>query len=352
MLKKILISFFFALLTAALTAAEVPRIAHGLMDVPSFLAFLNASSTPSLQALSPLSLLALAFLGGLALNLTPCVLPLIPINLALIGASPRRAFFYALGMTLTYGALGLAAAFGSLAFGTIQGHPLFNFALALLFFILAFACNGRFIIDFSKYRKVIGGPFGAFLMGALSAILAGACVAPVLIGTLLLTASLFSSGHIWALALPFTLALGMAIPLPLLAAGLHILPRPGAWMKIVNRIFAALFIILAIYHATLAIKTFLPKQNYNLPSNHAISITPDLFEQTAAKLPRPILVICWASWCKNCAAMESTTLQNPRVQEELKKFSVIKLQAEKMTELKMLKGFENVMGLPAYLIFE
>ena len=67
--------------------------------------------------------------------------------------------------------------------------------------------------------------------------------------------------------------------------------------------------------------------------------------------PRPVLVDCWATWCKNCAAMDKV-MEKPEVQEELKPFTVIRLQAEDISELRKLKGFESIRGLPAFVIFE
>ena len=65
-----------------------------------------------------------------------------------------------------------------------------------------------------------------------------------------------------------------------------------------------------------------------------------------------MLVDCWATWCKNCAAMERTTLQNPEVVAALERFTVVRLQAEDIAKLRTLPGFESVRGLPAFVIFE
>ena len=133
--------------------------------------------------LASLKLLLLILFGGLALNLTPCVLPMIPVNLLVIGKSAVRGLLYGLGIAMAYGALGVAAAVGGLAFGTIQSSPWFNAAVAAVFVALALSLLGVFRIDFSARRFKAG----AFLMGVLSAILAGACVAPILVSVLLLT---------------------------------------------------------------------------------------------------------------------------------------------------------------------
>ena len=334
------------------------RMAQGVMGAPEFRAFLRGESVaPPLGADAGFMLIFfIALLGGLAMNLTPCVLPMIPVNLMIIGKSALRGAAYGAGITVAYGTLGLAAAFGSTAFGSIQGNPWFNLAVAVVFSALSLSLFGLFSLDFSKNRSRFA--FGrslplvyAFFMGALSAVLAGACVAPVLVSVLLLSAELFSSGNYSAVALPFVLGLGMALPWPLAGAGMKVLPKPGGWMKWVNRSFAVVVLGIALWYGFIAAKGF--ALNIASPArsaeNGVLSMTVDTFSLEGLK--RPVLVDCWASWCKNCAAMDAVLEEAP-VREELKRFTVIKLQAENIGRLKALEGFESVKGLPAFVVFE
>ena len=75
-------------------------------------------------------------------------------------------------------------------------------------------------------------------------------------------------------------------------------------------------------------------------------------EAAGRKKGKPILVDCWATWCKNCFAMDRTTLADKRVREALAGYTVIRLQADDMKGFKELKPFKDVQGLPAYAIFE
>jgi thiol:disulfide interchange protein len=335
------------------------------MDAARFLAFLDDEDYEGgmLDGKSIWLVLVLVLLGGLAMNLTPCVLPMVPINLMVIGKSAARGMWYGAGIAVAYGALGVLAAVGGMAFGEIQSSPLFNGTVAAVFVLLALALFDVFFIDLSKFRKVEGAAekrakaplVFAFSMGALSAVLAGACVAPILISVLLLTADLFAKGNWFALGLPFVMGVGMALPWPFAGAGMQVLPKPGAWMKKVNIAFGVLVLCFAAWYAYLAVKPLFakaePADGETAPAN-VIEATPETFAKALESAERPVLVDCWASWCKNCAAMERVTMKDPKVVEALKEFTVIRLQAEDIRELKALDGFEAVMGLPAFLVIE
>lgn len=343
--------------------------AQGFMDAEAFLAFLQDSSAGAADPFAGMTLgavFAAAIVGGLAMNLTPCVLPMVPINLMVIGKSAWKGALYGLGIALAYGAMGLAAAFGGMAFGSIQGNPWFNLAIAVIFVALALALMDVFFVDFSKRRgamasakgKMMPGLF-AFFMGAVSAVLAGACVAPILIAVLLLTAKLTAQGNMLALALPFALGLGMALPWPFAGAGMQVLPKPGAWMKWVNKIFGVIVLCFAAWYARLAYIGFTEKNGATetsaasaAESSGALEATPATFYAVLKNAKRPVLVDCWATWCKNCRAMERKTLKDERVVDALKDWTVIRLQAEDIDELRTIPDFGDIQGLPAFVIFQ
>ena len=355
----------------ALGELKVARIGQGYMNEERFLAFLHgeegqiglldANSSSDFSVVDIILCLIIILAGGLAMNLTPCVLPMIPINLMIIGKSAMRGAWYGLGIALAYGVLGVLSAVCGMAFGTIQGNPWFNLGIAILFVVLALALSGVFFIDFSKKRgglaqkKTSMMPWlFAFFMGIVSAVLAGACVAPILISVLLLTAKLYAEGQFFALALPFVLGLGMALPWPFLGAGLKVLPKPGAWMKWVNRAFALLVLGFAMWYGYLAYTGVFPSTETTTHEG-TIAATPATLPEKIAALDRtekkPILVDCWASWCKNCAAMDGV-LASESVKKELEGYTVIRLQAEDMRELNKIVGFEQIKGLPAFVIFD
>jgi len=191
---------------------------------------------------------------------------------------------------------------------------------------------------------------GPFLLGAGTAVLAGACVAPILLATLVLTAKWFAAGRVWAVALPFVLGAGMGLPWPFITAGLSVLPKPGAWMKWVNRAFAVMLFGMAAWYGWLAWKGFSVQDGAEVAANTAnvIEGSDDADDQ------RPRLVIVGAPWCKNCTAMERTTLKEPSVVEALARFNV------KHVEINTFADFANypelagldIKGVPAYVVIE
>ena len=341
------------------------RVAQGYMPADEFISFLGGANVSAVPEWS-WWIVPLAFLGGLAMNLTPCVLPMVPINLMIIGRSAKRGLAYGLGIALAYGLLGVGAAVGGLAFGDIQGSPWFNAVVAVVFSGLALALFDVFFIDLSRFRSPAAFEhsnirtfehFFAFGMGAMSAVLAGACVAPVLISVLLLTTDLVAKGNRLAMLLPFVMGVGMALPWPFAGAGMKVLPKPGAWMKWVNRVFGVVVLGFAAWYGNLAWQGWRGSTETagTAGTSGTLNATPATLNSQLLTLKsesaKPILVDCWATWCKNCAAMDAV-MKEGKVRKALEPFEVIRVQAEDISELRKLKGFESIRGLPAFVIFE
>lgn len=324
--------------------------------------------------------LLLILLGGLALNLTPCVLPMIPVNLAIIGAGVRsgdrrRGFIlggcYGLGIALAYGLLGLMVLLTGARFGAINALPGFNLAIALLFILLAAAMSGLIQLDFSRFQKAgpLAGDRGvgwvaygqALMMGGVSAVLAGACVAPAVIAVLVWAASLYAQGMELALVLPFILGVGMALPWPFAGAGLAFLPKPGAWMETLKRVFAGVILIAGLYYGWQGIDQLRSRSEsaraaVRRAAEQALkegwlTSLPEAFVQARAE-NKPVLIDFWATWCKSCLAMEKTTFQDPAVRAALDRFIKVKIQAEVPSDpaTRVLMDAYEVLGLPTYVV--
>ena len=137
---------------------------------------------------------------------------------------------------------------------------------------------------------------------------------------------------------------------------MQILPKPGAWMKWVNKIFALAVLALAAWHVYLAYEGFASRNLASSPrasgDGSALEANLDTFDDVLSGAKRPVLVDCWATWCKNCKVMEKRTMRDEKVKKELERFTVIRLQAEDIDRLKTMELFKDVKGLPAFLIIE
>jgi cytochrome c biogenesis protein CcdA len=303
--------------------------------------------------------------GGLLLNLTPCVLPLIPINIAIIGAgvksgSRMRGFslggVYGVGISLVYGLLGLVVVLGiSTAFGAINSTVWFNVGIAILFVVLGLAMFDLITIDFTRFQAKLGlrgneqGSFViAFVMGCVSALLAGACVAPVVIYTIVYAQDQYSQGVKVALLLPFFLGIGMAAPWPFLGAGLSVMPKPGMWMVRVKQGFSDFILGFAAYYGYLG---------YGLMgSNDAMSdgLTLEAGLAQGQAEGKPVLIDFWATWCKNCYVMDEVVFQDEEVIARLEDYVMVKYQAEDPEASPARDVLEKygVVGLPAIVILD
>ncbi len=234
----------------------------------------EASTTPASQQSrlaelirhSNIAWVMLVFLGlGLALTFTPCVLPMIPIIASLIAGqhqkpSPTRAFLlslvYVLAMALTYTVAGVMVALIGANLQALFQNPWILGAFSLFFVLLALSMFGLYelqmpsaiqtrLMGLSNAQK--GGAFvGVAIMGMLSALIVGPCITAPLVAALLVIGQSGDAVR-GGLAL-FALGIGMGIPLLIIgtSAG-KLLPKAGAWMKLVKYVLGVLLLGLAIW---------------------------------------------------------------------------------------------------------
>jgi thiol:disulfide interchange protein DsbD len=208
------------------------------------------------------------FVAGLILSLTPCVLPMIPILTGIIvgqGENVTRtrsfslAFTYVQGMALTYAAAGaiFVLAFKQAPQAFFQ-QPWIVTLMVLLFVALAFAMFGAYNLQLpsalqtrltdASNRQKSGTYVGTFVMGALSALVVTACVAPAIIAALSVISQ--SRQVLRGAAALYATGLGMGVPLLIVGASAgDLLPKAGAWMDTVKQLFGVMFLGVAIYLA-------------------------------------------------------------------------------------------------------
>ncbi|WP_412478383.1 protein-disulfide reductase DsbD [Azonexus sp. IMCC34839] len=209
--------------------------------------------------------LAFFFVAGLGLSLTPCVFPMIPILSGIIAGqghknSHARGFAlsmaYVLGMALTYAAAGVAAGLTGTLISSALQNPWVLGSFALVFVVLSFSMFGFYELQLptalqSKLSEESGHlqggrGIGVFLMGALSALIVGPCVAAPLAGALLYIGQT-GDAVLGGTAL-FVMALGMGAPLIVVGtAGGSLLPKTGPWMEGVKKTFGVLLLATAVW---------------------------------------------------------------------------------------------------------
>jgi thiol:disulfide interchange protein DsbD len=214
--------------------------------------------------------IALGYVGGLLMAFTPCVLPMVPILSGIIAGGGEktttgRAFLlsitYVAGIAAIYVAMGVLAAFIG---GGVNLQAIFNqwyilVPFALLFVVLAASMFGLFTIEVPSFIQTrlsdasnnqrAGTFIGVAAMGALSALIVSACVAPVLIGALTFIAK--TGDAVRGGVTMLSIALGMGTPLLLVGASAGaLLPRAGAWMDTIKNLFGVMFIAVAVWLIT------------------------------------------------------------------------------------------------------
>jgi thiol:disulfide interchange protein DsbD len=203
----------------------------------------------------------LIFLGGLGLNLTPCVYPLIPITIGYFGGQARgkkggvftHAIFYVLGMAVTYSALGVVAALTGSLFGGVMQNPVVLIVVAAVMVALALS-----MFDLYEFRlpsfltRLAGGSqkgyLGTLLMGLTVGIVAAPCIGPFVLG--LLTYVGGRGDALLGFLMFFVLALGLGMPFLFLAVfsgSIDRLPRSGVWMVWVRTIFGFVLLGMGVY---------------------------------------------------------------------------------------------------------
>jgi len=354
--------------------------------------------------------LALIFLGGLALNLTPCVYPLIPITVSYFGGQAKGdnvkssfvlALFYVLGMSMTYSVLGTVAAMTGSIFGAALQNPLVLGFIAIILVVLASSMFGAFEIRVPQSLASIGGKsrqgvVGSLLMGLTVGIIAAPCIGPFVLSLLIFVGDIGKPAM--GFLMFFVLSLGLGLPFLLLGtfSGLiNKLPRSGTWMVWVRYIFGFILIGMAIYFlepvmsgtlyrillgitafsAAIFLGVITWKKTDTLGFKIVKPVVGLLFlavglwivipgksggeslnwqPYSQAKIEeaisqnRPVVIDFYADWCIPCKELDKYTFSDQRVAENIDEFLLLKadLTSSDSPQVKALKKQYNVRGVP------
>ena len=373
-------------------------------------------------------ILPLFFLLGLGLSLTPCVLPMVPIlSFIIVGegaqTSRQRGFilslFYALGMAFVYTALGIAAGLLGEGLAAALQKPWLLTSFAVLIAIMSLAMFDVYQLQMPSSLQLLltklserqkGGKLaGVFIMGALSALIVGPCVAAPLAGALLYISQ--TRNVIIGGSALFVMAMGMSVPLLLLglSAG-TLLPRAGQWMKVVKPLFGALMLALALWMvaslipswvlmagwgllaiaygifvlvsgylgwfpkifgvlfvllgvaqwmgiATGSDNPFAPWSNLRGERTHKTEFkkikTVDELDQALASADGKVVMLdFYADWCVSCIEMEKLTFTEPAVKQAMNEMLLLQadVTANDADDKALLKRF-SLFGPPGIIFF-
>jgi thiol:disulfide interchange protein DsbD len=365
---------------------------------------------------------------GLGLAFTPCVLPMVPILASIIvgeGAQVKRAraftlaVTYSLGMAIVYTALGVAAGLVGEGLAAALQNPWVLGTFGLLIVGMALSMFGLYDLQLPSalQNRLIrasssqsGGKLaGVFIMGAISALIVGPCVAAPLAGALVYisqTRNVFIGG-----AALFAMAVGMSIPLLLvgLSAG-SLLPRAGAWMDGVKKLFGVLMLAMAVWLVAPVLPPVLPMVAWGLlflgygfhllrgrrhwvrmtlgalfallgalemtgvatggrdalaplahltGKQHAglkftrVKTVAQLDAALAATGGKTVMLDFYADWCVSCKEMEKLTFVDPGVQAQLANTLLLQVDvtANDADDKAMLKRF-GLFGPPGIILFD
>lgn len=391
------------------------------------------SIASSLKSENLVLILATFFGFGLLLSLTPCVFPMIPILSSIIVKASKNenmsatkgfilSLIYVLSMSIAYTIAGIIAGLFGANLQIILQNPYVIVAFAMIFVLLAFSMFGYFELKLpeslqSKINKTTDGKekqgvIGIAIMGFLSALIVGPCIAPPLAGALVYIGQT-GNAVLGGMAL-FVLSLGMGVPLLIIGLGAgKFMPKPGGWMENVTRFFgivmfgvaiwllgrvlsptlvisfwalllfgtaiylrtytnmmtqtlsSILFIlgvfllIGAISGATSPLKPFekitllngLKKNDEKLVFTKIKNI--DELKEIMKSSKKPVMIDFWASWCVACEELEDITFKDTEVIKKLQNFTLIKIDVTQNNEEdKALQKMFEVIGPPTLIFWD
>ncbi len=328
------------------------------------------SEIVNLLAHGNIIIILLSFFGfGILLAFTPCVLPMIPILSGIIAGeyktvNMRRAFIlsliYVLSMALTYAVAGVIVSLLGKNVQILMQNRWVLIVFSLIFVFLALSLFGLFeislpqkwqqrIVGVSQMQKK-GSYFGAAIMGVLATLIVSPCVTPPLIGALIYIAK--AGNVILGGSALFVLGLGMGLPLLLVGTVLgKFLPKAGKWMRFVKIIFGILMLLVAAWILMRLVPTTTDIQGLHFYQVNSVAQVKQQVQKAKAE-HKPILLDFYADWCVACKVMDRTTYADPKVQQTLKKF--VLLRADVTTNNKptqqLMRRF-NVVAPPTLVFF-
>ncbi|MDR1975514.1 MAG: protein-disulfide reductase DsbD [Campylobacteraceae bacterium] len=373
-----------------------------------------------------------SFFGfGLLLSLTPCTFPMIPILSSIIAKQSKEhmtlkkgfwlSFVYVFFMSLAYMIAGIAAGYFGSNLQIYLQNPWAIATFSAIFVLLSLSMFGLYRLELppswqTKFSKLSGkghGVLGVVLMGFVSSLIIGPCVAAPLAGALIYIGQ--SGDALLGGAALFVMSMGMGVPLLIVGASAgKFLPKPGFWMNVINRIFGfvmlgvavyllsriipadialilwalllfvfgvflfitsaefkikktlkTLAVVISVYGALLLAGGFLGGSSLNALANFELKSTPKLpldfqeienvdeLELAIKKSAKPVMLEFTAAWCAICTEFEEKTLSKKSVQDALGGFTLLRVDVTKNSDedRELMRRF-SLFGPPAIIFFK
>ncbi|MBI1950746.1 MAG: thioredoxin family protein [Acidobacteria bacterium] len=361
-----------------------------------------------------LALLGLVFVGGLALNLTPCIYPMMPVTIGFFATQARSSWparlglpaLYVAGMAVTYSVLGVVAGLSGGLIGSTLQSPWVVWGLVVLFVVLALSMFGLFELrlpgSITRFGGGRRGPVGALLMGVTMGLVAAPCIGPFIVGLLAYVGA--SGDPVLGFWLFFVMAIGMGLPnlvLGVFSGSLAALPRSGEWLIYAKKVMGIGMLAVAIYFVqpllkdrvvgTIAVafallagiylgfleRTRLESRLFpvlkgaigvlvvaagiwlSMPLLGAReepewqSYSHEAFAG-AALSGRPILIDFYADWCLPCRELDRFTFSDPAVLQETERFILLKadLTQFESDQVREIRERFDVVGVPTIVFLD
>jgi thiol:disulfide interchange protein DsbD len=355
------------------------------------------------------------FIGGMALNLTPCVYPLIPITVSYFGGRSGKSHgklvahgvCYLLGIAATNSTLGVVAAMTGGLMGAMLQNSLVLAGVAVVLLIFASSLFGFWELRIpgsltQAASKSYAGYFGTLFMGLTLGIIAAPCIGPFVLGLLTWVASI---GQAWfGFIVFFSLSIGLGLPLFFLAlfsGKLEKLPRSGEWMIWVRKLMGWVLVGMAVYfvrpllpemvgvilYSVIAVSAgahlaWIDKSKASFAAfrwiKHIIGVaaiimgvvligswllrgsgvvwspyTPAALEQARIE-GRPVIMDFTAAWCAPCREFDEITFHDPEVVKKTEKYMMIKIDLTKGDNpvfQQLVKDY-GVVGVPTVVFLD
>lgn len=314
------------------------------------------------------------FLAGVLTSLTPCLLPMLPLTIAVIGKGHSHdaklkkfinAVTYVLGIATTYSFLGVIAASSGALFGNILSNIWVQVGFGSAFVFMGLAQFGLFEFQTplwlqNRFHKMGSGAGGIYITGLLSGFIASPCVGPVLVGILTFIAQ--TQDRLLGFGLMFAYALGLGQLLMVLGVSSSLLyrfPKSPWLMKTSKTVLGFTLVASGLFYLSM----LWPKSTdiNKGPVAEAAAMQPKLpwqpyTEQALAEAKskgKPVLIDFFADWCLACHELDEKTFSNPQIIEALKGFVLLRFDSTNDSpELAKLQTKYNIVGLPTIVFYD